>query len=119
MRDAEEKWSRFRVVLEFLQRLLGKKPAAPGDPYADVMALVRPALRGGAAQRGPRSKRILLRASHRGHELQTAYLFTAYLTCVRARFFPECPSTPLTNNICIMRSTLRARGWDLLPRIPT
>ena len=40
MRDAEERRSRLRVVLDFLKRLLGKKPAAPGDPYAYVMAPV-------------------------------------------------------------------------------
>jgi hypothetical protein len=41
MSDAGEKRSRFRVVLDFLKRLLGKKPAAPEDPYAYVMAPVR------------------------------------------------------------------------------
>ena len=37
----EEKRSGFGVVLEFLKRLLGKRPAQPGDPYAYVMAPVR------------------------------------------------------------------------------
>jgi hypothetical protein len=41
MSDAGEKRSRFRVVLDFLKRLLGRRPAAPGDPYAYVMAPVR------------------------------------------------------------------------------
>lgn len=47
----EEKRSRFRAVLELLKRLFGKKPAAPGDPYAYVPAPVRrgPKGRGGAA----------------------------------------------------------------------
>ena len=51
MSDAGEKRSRFRVVLDFLKRFLGKKPAAPGDPYAYVMAPVRrgPKGRSGAA----------------------------------------------------------------------
>jgi hypothetical protein len=51
MSDAGEKRSRFRVVLDFLKRLLGKKPAAPEDPYAYVMAPVRrgPKGRSGAA----------------------------------------------------------------------
>jgi hypothetical protein len=51
MSDAGEKRSRFRAVLDFLKRLLGKKPAAPGDPYAYVMAPVRrgPKGRSGAA----------------------------------------------------------------------
>lgn len=51
MRDAEEKRSGFRVILDFLKRLLGKKPAQPGDPYAYVMAPVRrgPKGRSGAA----------------------------------------------------------------------
>jgi hypothetical protein len=50
MRDAE-KPSRFRLVLDFLKGLLGKKAAPPGDPYAYVMAPVRrgPKGRSGAA----------------------------------------------------------------------
>jgi len=49
--DAEEKRSRLDVVIKFLKRLLGRKPAAPGDPYAYVMAPVRrgPKGRSGAA----------------------------------------------------------------------
>lgn len=49
--DAGEKPSRFKVVLNFFKRLLGKKPAAPGDPYAYVMVPVRrgPKGRSGAA----------------------------------------------------------------------
>jgi hypothetical protein len=48
----EQKRSRFRIVLDFLKRLLGKKPAAPGDPHANVMAPVRrgPKGRSGAAE---------------------------------------------------------------------
>lgn len=38
MPDASEKPSRFKAVLDFLKRLLGKKPAPPGDPYAYAMA---------------------------------------------------------------------------------
>jgi hypothetical protein len=51
MRNAGEKRSRFRIALDFLKRLLGKKPAPPGDPYAYVMAPVRrgPKGRSGAA----------------------------------------------------------------------
>ena len=51
MRDSGEKRSRFLVVLDFLKRLLGRKPAAPGDPYAYVMAPLRrgPKGRSGAA----------------------------------------------------------------------
>ena len=51
MSDAGEKRSRLRIALEFLKRLLGKKPASPGDPYAYVMAPVRrgPKGRSGAA----------------------------------------------------------------------
>ena len=51
MPDAGEKRSGFRGVLDFLKRLLGHKPAAPGDPYAYVMAPVRrgPKGRSGAA----------------------------------------------------------------------
>jgi hypothetical protein len=41
MRNAGEKRSRFRIALDFLKHLLGKKPAPPGDPYAYVMAPVR------------------------------------------------------------------------------
>ena len=47
MRDAQDKRSRFGVARDFLKRLLGRKPAAPGDPYAYVMAPVR---------RGPRGR---------------------------------------------------------------
>ena len=47
MQDAREKRSSFGIVLEFLKRLLGRKPAAPGDPYAYVMAPIR---------RGPRGR---------------------------------------------------------------
>jgi hypothetical protein len=52
MSDARENRSKFRVVLDFLKRLLGKKPTAPpGDPYAYSMAPVRrgPKGRSGAA----------------------------------------------------------------------
>jgi hypothetical protein len=51
MSEAGGKRSGFRVVLDFLSRLLGRKPAAPGDPYAYVMAPVRrgPKGRSGAA----------------------------------------------------------------------
>lgn len=52
MPDAGERRSRFRVALDFLKRLLGKKPTAPpGDPYAYVPAPLRrgPKGRSGAA----------------------------------------------------------------------
>lgn len=51
MPDAGEKRSTLRVVADFLKRLLGRRPAAPGDPYAYVMAPVRrgPKGRSGAA----------------------------------------------------------------------
>jgi hypothetical protein len=47
----DRKRSGFKVVLDFLKRLLGKRPAQPGDPYAYVMAPVRrgPKGRSGAA----------------------------------------------------------------------
>ena len=47
----EQKRSRFRMVVDFVKRLLGKKPTKPGDPYAYVMAPVRrgPKGRSGAA----------------------------------------------------------------------
>ena len=47
----EKKQSGFRIVLDFLKRLLGRRPAAPDDPYAYVMAPVRhgPKGRSGAA----------------------------------------------------------------------
>ena len=50
MRD-QEKRSGFRVMLDFLKRMLRKRPAQPGDPYAYVMAPVRrgPKGRSGAA----------------------------------------------------------------------
>ena len=46
MRD-QGKRSSFRLVLDFLKRLLGKNPAQPGDPYGYVPAPVR---------RGPRGR---------------------------------------------------------------
>ncbi|HKV80196.1 MAG TPA: hypothetical protein VJP02_18755 [Candidatus Sulfotelmatobacter sp.] len=51
MNDAGERRSGFRVVVDFLKRLFGRKPAAPGDPYGYVMAPVRrgPKGRSGAA----------------------------------------------------------------------
>lgn len=51
MRDAGEKRSKLKLMLDLLRRLLGRKPAAPGDPYAYVMAPVRrgPKGRSGAA----------------------------------------------------------------------
>ncbi len=51
MRNAGERPSRFRLMLDFLKRLLGKRPAPPSDPYAYAMApLVRgPKGRSGAA----------------------------------------------------------------------
>ena len=47
----EEKKSRLRAMVDYLRKLLGKKPASPGDPYAYVMAPVRrgPKGRSGAA----------------------------------------------------------------------
>ena len=35
------KKSRIQIMLDFLKRLLGKKPSQPGDPYAYVMAPLR------------------------------------------------------------------------------
>jgi len=51
MPDAREKHSTFKTILDFVKRLLGRKPAAPGDPYAYVMAPTRrgPKGRSGAA----------------------------------------------------------------------
>jgi len=50
MRD-EVKRSGFKIVLDLLKRLLGKRPAQPGDPYAYVPAPIRrgPKDRSGAA----------------------------------------------------------------------
>lgn len=52
MLDSGERRSRFRMILDSLRRLLGKKPPqAPGDPYAYRMAPLRrgPKGRSGAA----------------------------------------------------------------------
>jgi len=51
MPDAGRKRSSLRVVVDFLKRLLGRRPASPGDPYAYVMAPVGrgPKGRSGAA----------------------------------------------------------------------
>ena len=51
MSGADEKSSRFKLILDFLKRLLGKKPAPPADPYAYGMAPLRrgPKGRSGAA----------------------------------------------------------------------
>jgi hypothetical protein len=46
-----EKRSGLKVMLDFLKRMLHKRPGQPGDPYAYVMAPVRrgPKGRSGAA----------------------------------------------------------------------
>jgi hypothetical protein len=51
MDGTERRQSRLKSMIEFFQRLLRRKPAAPGDPYAYVMAPVRrgPKGRSGAA----------------------------------------------------------------------
>ena len=51
MSEGGEKRSRFRIALDFLKRLLGRKTAPPGDPYAYAMAPLRrgPKGRSGAA----------------------------------------------------------------------
>jgi hypothetical protein len=51
MSGIDEKPSRFKLMLDFLKRLFGKKPAPPADPYAYAMAPVRrgPKGRSGAA----------------------------------------------------------------------
>ena len=51
MSGADEKPSRFKLILDFLKRLLRKKPAPPADPYAYTMAPLRrgPKGRGGSA----------------------------------------------------------------------
>lgn len=51
MADAGEKRNRLRAMIEMLMRLLGRKPAAPGDPHAYVTAPLRrgPKGRSGAA----------------------------------------------------------------------
>jgi len=52
MPDAGKKPSRFRVELDFVKRLLGRKPTSPpGDPHAYAMAPLRrgPKDRSGAA----------------------------------------------------------------------
>jgi hypothetical protein len=41
MSGAGEKSSRVKLILDFLKRLLGRKPAPPGDPYAYAMAPLR------------------------------------------------------------------------------
>ena len=51
MAGAGEKRGRLRAMLDAMRRLFGRKPAAPGDPYAYVGALLRrgPKGRSGAA----------------------------------------------------------------------
>ncbi|MGA7907419.1 MAG: hypothetical protein WCA16_08450 [Candidatus Sulfotelmatobacter sp.] len=52
MSNAGGKYSRLKMLLDSLRRLLGRKPAPPpGDPYAYAMAPVRrgPSGRSGAA----------------------------------------------------------------------
>jgi len=56
MSEAGKDRSRIRIVLDFLRRMLGKKPPqAPGDPYAYKMAPLRngPKGRSGAAVAEP------------------------------------------------------------------
>ena len=51
MPDAGDKRPRFRIAVDFLRRLFGRKPASPGDPHAYVPAPLRrgPKGRSGAA----------------------------------------------------------------------
>jgi len=51
MENRGRKPSRLKSIIEFVKRLVGRKPAAPGDPHAYVMAPVRrgPKGRSGAA----------------------------------------------------------------------
>lgn len=49
MADPGEKPSRFRVVVDFLKRLIGKKPSPPGDAYAMAPLRRGPKGRSGAA----------------------------------------------------------------------
>jgi hypothetical protein len=51
MQDGGKTRSRLQVIIDLVKRLFGKKPAAPGDPYAYVTAPVRrgPKGRSGAA----------------------------------------------------------------------
>ena len=51
MQDSGGKRSSLKLVVDFLMRLLGRKPAQPGDPYAYVSAPIRrgPTGRSGAA----------------------------------------------------------------------
>jgi len=51
MSDTGENRSKFQVLLDFLKRLLRKKPTPPADPYAYAMAPLRrgPKDRSGAA----------------------------------------------------------------------
>lgn len=48
---ASPKKSRLEALIDFLRRLIGRKPTPPGDPYAYSMAPVRrgPKGRSGAA----------------------------------------------------------------------
>ena len=46
MQDSGGKWSSLQLVVDFLKRLLGRKPAQPGDPYAYVTAPIRLGPRG-------------------------------------------------------------------------
>jgi hypothetical protein len=51
MGGTERRQSRLQLMIQFLKRLLRRRPGAPGDPYAYVMAPVRrgPKGRSGAA----------------------------------------------------------------------
>jgi hypothetical protein len=52
MANSDERPSRFKLILDSLRKLLGKKPPTPpGDPYAYAMAPLRhgPTGRSGAA----------------------------------------------------------------------
>lgn len=51
MQDSADRPSRFRIMVDYFKRLIGRKPTQPGDPYAYVMAPVHrgPKGRSGAA----------------------------------------------------------------------
>ena len=55
--DAGKERSRFRIVLDFLKRLLGGKPSSPpGDPYAYAIAPLRVAQEAATARQSPKSR---------------------------------------------------------------
>lgn len=91
----DEKRSRFRALVDYLRKLLGKKPATPGDPYAYVPAPLRRGPRGVRVRRWRRLRTIRLGTIRRegNPNMASRYWPALRLGCFRPS--SRCDSDPL------------------------